>query len=118
MTITDPGTTLPFSAIAADPTDIATNGPKADAYQGMLLVLSSPTITDATPDGTSQFYEFVVNGACRVDDTLYVHYGQPATPYPPTGFTNGTQFQSLFGVLGYSFSNSKLWPRDAVDIVR
>ena len=118
VTITDPGTTLPFSAIAADPSEIATGGPKADAYQGMLLVLTSPTITNDSPDGTSQFYEFVVSGACRVDDTLYVHYGQPTTPYPPTGFTSGTQFQSLFGVLGYSFSDAKLWPRDAADIVR
>ena len=57
-------------------------------------------------------------GQCRVDDALFSQYGQPSAPYPPTGFTNGTTFTSLFGVLGYSFSDSKLWPRDAADIVR
>ena len=81
-------------------------------------MLSNVTITNDKPDGNGQFYEFVVNGACRVDDTLFLRYGAGTTPYPPTGFTNGSTFQSIFGVLGYSFSNSKLWPRDAADIVR
>lgn len=118
ISIIDAGTTLPFSAIAVDPNDIKTGGALADGYQSMLVVLSNPTITDDKPDGTGQFYEFVVNTACRVDDSLFLRYGQATTPYPPTGFTNGTTFQSLFGIVGYSFSNSKLWPRDAADIVR
>jgi cytosine/adenosine deaminase-related metal-dependent hydrolase len=117
-TITDAGTTLPFSAIAVDPSDIKTGGPHALSYQSMLLVFTSPSITNDQPDGTSQFWEFIVNGASRVDDTMYLHYGQPASPYPAAGFTNGTQFKSIFGVLGFSFSDSKLWPRDAADIVR
>ncbi len=118
ITITDAGTVLPFSAIAVGSSDIETGGPFADAYQSMLLVLTSPTITNDTPDGTGKFFEFVVDSACRVDDSLFPQYGQPSTPYPPTGFTNGTAFTSLFGVLGYSFSNAKLWPRDATDVVR
>ena len=118
ITVVDSGTSLPFYAIAVDPNDVKTGGPKVDAYQSMLLALSNVTITNAQPDGSGQFFEFVVGGACRVDDFLFTQYGQPALPYPPTGFTNGTSFTSLFGVLGYSFGNSKLWPRDAADIVR
>ncbi len=118
LTITDVGTTLPFSAIAVDPSALQTGGAGADAYQSMLVVISNVTISNDSPDGTSKFYEFVVDSACRVDDTLFLRYGAPTTPYPPTGFTNGTTFQAIFGVLGYSFSNAKLWPRDAADIVR
>ncbi len=118
VTITDPGLVLPFSAIAVDPSDIKTGGPKAVSHQSMLLVLSTLTISNDSPDGASQFFELVVNSACRIDDSLYLKYGTSGTLYPPTGFTNGTTFQSIFGVLGYSFSNSKLWPRNAADIVR
>jgi hypothetical protein len=118
VTITDAGTTLPFSAVAAAPSDVATGGPKADAYQSMLIVLSNVTITNDKPDGNAPFYEFIVDNANRVDDTLFLQYGQPSTPYPPTGFTTGTKFTALFGVLGYSYGNSKLWPRDGADIVR
>ncbi len=75
-------------------------------------------ITNDSPDGTGHFFEFVVNGANRVDDSLYSQYGAPSSPYPPVGFTNGSTFTSIFGVLGYSFSDSKLWPRDNSDIAR
>jgi hypothetical protein len=118
ITITDAATVLPFGAIAVASSDIKTGGPLADSYQSMLVVLTSPSITNDSPDGSGQFFEFVVDSACRVDDLLWAQYGQPKLPYPPAGFTNGTQFKSLFGVVGYSFSNSKLWPRDAADIQR
>ncbi len=118
ITISDIGTALPFGPLAVASSDIQTGGPLADSYQSMLVALTSPAITNDAPDGTGQFFEFVVDSACRVDDSLYLQYGQPKLRYPPVGFTNGTKFQSIFGVLGYSFSNSKLWPRDAADIAR
>jgi len=118
VTITDVGTVLPFGPIAVASSDIKTGGPLADSYQSMLVVLTNPTITNDSPDGSGQFFEFVVDTACRVDDSLFLQYGQPKTPYPPVGFTNNTAFKSLFGVVGYSFSNSKLWPRDSADIQR
>ena len=83
----------------------------------MLLVLSNVTITNDKPDGTGQFYEFVVDNGCRVDDLLYAKYGTSGTTYPPAGYTSGSTFTSLAGVLGYSYGNSKLWPRDAADLV-
>jgi len=117
VTIVDAGTSLPFSAIVAVPADIKTGGPKADAYQSMLVVLASPTVTNDKPDGTSQFFEFVVDNGCRVDDFLYPKYGTSGSAYPPAGYTNNSTFSALYGVLGFSFSDSKLWPRDAADIV-
>ncbi len=117
--VVDSGTTLPFSPIPVSTQDIGTGGPLVDTYQSMLLTLSNVTITDDIPDGAnSKFYEFVVNGNVRIDDQFYTRYGTPTNgPYPPTGFTKGTTFTTLTGVLGYSFYNSKLWPRDSGDIV-
>ena len=36
-------------------------------------------------------------------------------PVPPQGFTNGTSFTSLTGVMGYGFSLRMLYPRQASD---
>ena len=121
LTVEDAGATLPFAPIDVQPSDIATGGTHAKDYECMLVDVQGLTITNDVPDGaTSKFYEFVVNNSLRIDDTIYTRYGTPASgnPYPPTSFTNGTTFQKIVGVLGYSFSNSKLWPRLPADIVR
>src|SRR5262249_15675853 len=95
----------------------ATNG---EQYEGLLLSVSGLTITNDIPDGaTGKFYEFVVNGTLRIDDPMYTRYGTPTSgPYPPTGYTNGTTFTSITGIGAFSFSNRKLWPRAAADIVK
>ena len=118
----DGATVLPFAAISVTTADIGTGGPKAESYESMLVTLAGPfTITNDIPDGaTSKFYEFVVTGNLRVDDAIYTRFGTPAAgnPYPPVGFTNGQVFTSLTGIVGNSFSNSKLWPRNAADLPR
>jgi hypothetical protein len=64
----------------------------------------------------------VVTGNLRLDDAIYARYGTPATcmpapcPYPPVGFTNGTVFPKVVGILGFGFSNRKLYPRIAADL--
>jgi hypothetical protein len=120
LTVTDSGTTLPFSPIVVSTTDVKTGGSKAASHQSMLIEVDTLTISNDIPDGaTNKFYEFVVNNDVRIDDTLFLRYGGPANgPYPPNGFTNNTTFQKIQGILGFSFSNSKIWPRDTVDIVR
>jgi hypothetical protein len=120
LTVTDSGTVLPFAPIVVGTADVKTGGSKALSHQSMLIETGNLTITNDIPDGASnKFYEFVVNGDVRVDDTLFLRYGTPSNgPYPPTGFTNTTTFQKIQGILGFSFSNSKIWPRDTVDIVR
>ena len=120
LTVTDNGTTIPFNPIVVSTSDVKTGGNKASSHQSMLIEVDSLTITNDIPDGaTNKFYEFVVNGDVRIDDALFLRYGTPANgPYPPVGFTNTTTFQKIQGILGFSFSNSKIWPRDNVDIVR
>jgi len=122
VAIDEVGTGPHFDPIDVAATDIATGGSKAGSYQSMLLRLAGPLIiTNDIPDGpTGKFYEFVVTGNLRIDDTIYTRYGTPATPpsYPVTGFTNGTTFDEIRGILYYSFSNSKLLPRNSGDLVR
>ena len=119
-TVSDPGTSLPFGPIVASTADLKTGGAKALSHQSMLVEVDGLTITNDIPDGANgKFYEFVVNGDMRVDDKLWTRYGTPANgPYPATGFTNGTTFQRIVGVHGFSFSDAKLWPRDTNDVVR
>lgn len=120
LVVTDAGTSIPFAPIVVSTADVKTNGSKSSSHQSMLIEIDGLTITNDIPDGANnKFYEFVVNNDVRIDDTLYLRYGTPANgPYPPTGFTNTTTFQKIQGILGFSFSNSKIWPRDTVDIVR
>jgi hypothetical protein len=119
VTIVDPGTVLPFQPLASDPANLKTGGSKADANIGMLVTIGPVTILNDIPDGaTSKFYEFTVTSDYRVDDSLFTRYGTPTNgPYPPPAYTNGKVFTSLTGIASFSFSNTKLWPRDAADIV-
>ncbi len=118
VTISDPGTTLPFQPLAEDPANLKTGGSKADAYLGMLVSISTLTVLNDIPDGaTSKFYEFTVTGDLRIDDSLFTRYGTPSNgPYPPPAYTNGKTFTKIVGIESFSFSNAKLWPRDAADI--
>jgi len=107
--------------------EIKTGGGKAETHESMLLrVNGALAITNDIPDGaTGKFFEFVITGDLRVDDTIYTHYGTPdkepdggAAEYPPHAYRNGAAFNEIRGVLYYSFSNTKLLPRGATDLVR
>jgi predicted extracellular nuclease len=101
----DPVLLTPAALAAAD---IATGGALAEPYEGVLVRIEDVAVTDANPDAPSDFGEFVVTGGLRVDDTIY-----RIEPDPVLGDT----FQSIAGVLHYSFSNTKLLPRDAADVI-
>jgi cytosine/adenosine deaminase-related metal-dependent hydrolase len=105
--------------------DYATANATAEQYESLLIQITDNgganpiTITNDIPDGaTSKFYEFVVDGALRIDDTIFPRYGTPSSgmPYPPVGFTNGTTFTSITGIGSYSFGNRKLEPRFTADL--
>lgn len=114
----------PLAPIVVPVSDIATGGPRAEELKCMLVQVNdggtagSLAITNDIPDGaTGKYYEFVVTGGLRIDDTNYTRYGTPSTgPYPPTGFTIGRTFTSITGIHGYSFNDAKLWPRNAADL--
>ncbi len=109
VTITDPGTTLPFAPIAiTDPATIATTGAQAEGYESMLLGISNVSVTVLNPDAPQDFDEFSVTGNLRIDDEIYDALDNT---YPV-----GTNFSSIVGIGTYSFSNYKLLPRGAADI--
>jgi cytosine/adenosine deaminase-related metal-dependent hydrolase len=97
-------------------------GASAEPFESLLLQVNGPlTITNDNPD-TGPFFELVITGNLRLDDAIFARYGTPATctpspcPYPPVGFTNGTTFPKVVGILGFGFGNRKLYPRIAADL--
>jgi cytosine/adenosine deaminase-related metal-dependent hydrolase len=107
--VEDDAATLPFSAIfVADPGLVADGGALAAPYRSMWLTLANVAVVSENADAPSDFDELVVSGGLRVDDALY--------PELDNTFPVGAQFTSLSGILGQSFSHSKLWPRSADDL--
>jgi hypothetical protein len=110
VTVTDPGTTLPFAPIdIASPATIATGGAQAEGYESMLVKIGSVAVTVMNPDGAQDFDEFAVTGNLRIDDLIY--------PALDNTYAVGTTFTSITGIHGFSFSNFKLNPRSAADVV-
>jgi cytosine/adenosine deaminase-related metal-dependent hydrolase len=96
--------------IVVDPCDVGTDGADAERYESMLIQVVGASVTDANPDAPSDYNEFEVGGCLRVDDLLCptCWADQPAA---------GTVYATLTGPLTYSFSNTKLVPRDPGDLV-
>ncbi len=130
-TITDPGTTLPFAPIDVKTSDIATGGPKAEQYEGMLVTISAATegapitIVNNIPNGAgvkSTFfgaYDLVLTSNLYLGDGCYRGYGHVSgDPIPAPENVNGATFTSVTGVIDYFFSHEQLWPRNAADMVR
>lgn len=108
-TVTDSGTTLPFSPlVVANPADLATGGALADGYQSMLVEVDNVKVTVLNPDAPSDYDEFAVTGNLRVDDQLY----------PPlnNAYPVGTAFTKIIGVSSFAFANNKIEPRTATDL--
>ena len=123
---TTAATMTPLDVTAAQVGTAAGSG--AEPYESLLVRIGgtpgSVVITNDNPD-TGPFFEFIVTGNLRVDDFIWSYFGtdsptgtkckqNPAPPecaYPRPGFTNGTSFTSITGVMGFSFSNRKLYPR-------
>ncbi len=107
-TVTVTGTGVVPDPITVDPCDVGTGGSLAEPYEGMLLVVTDVSVTNANPDDPGDYDEFEVGGCLRVDDFLWDALDQPAGS--PT-------YASVTGVLNYSFENFKLAPRGAEDLV-
>ncbi|MBA3548147.1 MAG: hypothetical protein H0T76_16820 [Nannocystis sp.] len=103
LAVTGAGT-IPAADVVA-PADIATGGPKAENYEGCLVEVKDVTVTSPV-----EFGEFSVTGGLRVDDFFFV-------PNPGPKPAMGAAFSSITGLLGYSFEEFKLYPRDFADLV-
>lgn len=87
------------------PADITTGGPKAEAYEGVLVQVDNVTVA-ANDLG---FGEFSVDDMLRVDDLFFAMADWPL-PNP------GDQFASIVGPLAYTFDTTKIAPRTAADL--
>ena len=89
--------------------DVGTGGVNQEAYESMLVRVEDVSVTNANPDDPNDYDEFEVDTCLRIDDYVYADLDQSAL---------GTDYASITGVLMYGFSNSKLAPRDAADLVQ
>jgi large repetitive protein len=91
---------------------VATGGTRAAALEGVIVQVASTTVTDiAPPPGagdTAPTNEFVVDGALRVNDFMFL-----VAPFP----TLSTVYSTLTGILDLRNGNTKLEPRDVNDVV-
>jgi hypothetical protein len=108
ITVEDAGTTLPFSPVSVTAASIATGGALAESHESMLVTVGGVTITVQNADDPQDFDEFTVTGGLRVDDLLF--------PELDNTCPVSTAFSALNGIVGFSFSDNKLMPRDAADI--
>lgn len=94
---------------------VAAAGAPGEPFESVLVTIPGPlTVTNATPDGNGQFFEFVLDDTLRVNDELWSKYGlstAETASYPPTYFSNGRSFSSVTGIMSYSFGNRKIHPR-------
>jgi hypothetical protein len=96
----------PAPAVVAT-SDLATD---PEPWEGVLVSLDGPEVTDLAPDAPDDFGMFTVQDGVRVDDTWY---DIPAT-FPT--MVVGSSFVRIDGIVGFSFGDFKVQPRDAADV--
>ncbi len=106
---------IPSPILAHDPCSVATGGSEAERYESMLVMVENVTVTDDNPDSEdgSDYGEMEVAECLRVDDAIFSDLSDDATGYRELG----TAYDSITGILNYSYSNFKLTPRDESDLV-
>ena len=73
-----------------------------EAYESALVTLNGLTVTSDVDD----YGQVETDWGILIDDLLYTH-----------GAANGTTYASITGPLYYSYSEFKVTPRDAADLV-
>ncbi|MFT3841056.1 MAG: DUF4215 domain-containing protein [Myxococcaceae bacterium] len=110
VTVASSGNPLPAAEPIVNPADIATGGARASQLEGVLVTVSSLTVTDEAPapgpGDTVPTYEFAVTGGLRVDDLIYRLPQQPV---------NGETFPTITGLAVFKTGNNKLEPRAVAD---
>jgi Secretion system C-terminal sorting domain len=98
----------------------------AEEYESMLLTYNNVTVTSESADGTSNFGEILISdatGSTRVelqDGNHNYHNNWDVNLADSTNLieiNEGNTFESITGVLYYSFSNFKIIPRSNDDFV-
>ena len=105
-TVNEQGSTeVPAPLTVADPNWIMTDGPLAEALEGVLVRVENLETTHTQPDCPHDWGEFEVAGGLRIDD-MGVDWTARL----------GDEFSSITGPLHYSFGNTKIEPRTEEDI--
>ena len=99
------GLTVPGPDVV-DSCDVGTEGSLKENWEGVLVQVLDPVVTNENPDDPDDFGEFEVDGCLRVDDTLYEYVA-----------VLDEVFTSITGVLTWAFENSKIEPRNDDDLV-
>ncbi len=90
--------------IMATPEEIAAGGSRADALEGVVCEIHNVTVTDLQ----LTFNEWEVDDVLWINDFLYL-----TDPFPSVG----EQFSIVRGILQWTWSDSKLNPRSAEDVI-
>ena len=105
--VTSSGEALPTPEVV---TPAQAGGTSPTPLESVLVRVENVQVTElepaAGPGDANPNNEFVVDGALRVNDHMYV-----TSPMPLVG----TVYTSITGILNYKNGNSKLEPRDAAD---
>jgi hypothetical protein len=88
------------------PSHVATDGPIAEMFEGVLVRVRDVVCVHTKPDCPNDWGEFMVTGDLRVDD-MGVDWDARL----------GDSFQAVTGPLHYTFSNHKIEPRTEEDLV-
>lgn len=107
--VTGPGAGLPVTAVVVTPAEVANGGPLAEVYESVLVQVEGVAIVVTNPDGAEDFDEFEIDAGLRVDDAAFAALDNLCAV--------GTTFDSVTGLLSFSFGNQKLLPRFADDLV-
>jgi large repetitive protein len=104
------GTLLP-TPVFETPANLGTGGDMAEAYEGVLVMVQGSTVTElnppAGPGDDDPTNEYVLDGALRINDFMYL-----TEPFPEVD-----SVMSIMGILRWANDDSKLEPRDAMDII-
>ncbi len=107
--VTSSGEALP---VPVDVTPQNAAGTTPTALEGVLVKVSTVTVTDIAPPAgagdTAPTNEFEVASVLRVNDVLFL-----TNPFPAVG----SAYTSITGILDYRNGNQKLEPRSAADFV-
>lgn len=95
----------PVPYLIEDPLWVATNGPLAEMFEGVLIRVENVKTTHTWPDCPHDFGEFEVAGRLRIDDMGIAWDARL-----------DDDFTAITGPLNYSFGNYKMEPRDHDDL--
>jgi predicted extracellular nuclease len=95
---------IPAPAVVTS-ADVATGGPLAEDYEGVLIQVNNAKVTTVV----DMFGEFIVDNSLRVDDLFIAKVDWVNPPV-------NTMYSSIVGPLAYGFDNFKISPTKPADI--